>query len=99
MKKPELRRAYLALALLFGWLLSMRPAGVKAQEAEWQWQHPIPTGTTLLGVWGTSGSDLFVVGKIHSFKVLIDYFRDFRMIHESSKAAVILLLENSGLGN
>jgi hypothetical protein len=33
-----------------------------AQEPDWTWQNPLPQGNSLLGVWGSSGSDVFAVG-------------------------------------
>ena len=28
----------------------------------WEWQNPLPQGNPLFNVWGSSGSDMFVVG-------------------------------------
>jgi hypothetical protein len=51
-----------ALVMVAGLLLAVRPADVQAQGGGWQWQNPLPTGNTLFGVWGSSGSDVFAVG-------------------------------------
>ena len=54
----------IALALLLVvvmWLPTAGPA--HAAGGEWEWQNPYPTGNTLNGVWGSSGSDVFAVGE------------------------------------
>ena len=33
-----------------------------AVGGEWKWRNPIPQGNNLLGLWGSSGSDVFAVG-------------------------------------
>ena len=39
--------------LLFGF------GSTAAQAADWSWQNPLPQGNSALGVWGSSGSNVF----------------------------------------
>ena len=44
--------------LLFGF------GSTATQAADWSWQNPLPQGKSALGVWGSSGSNVFAVGEI-----------------------------------
>jgi hypothetical protein len=35
-----------------------------AQTLEWNWESPLPQGNHVYGCWGTSGSDIFLVGDL-----------------------------------
>jgi hypothetical protein len=49
-----------------GLLLAFWPAGAQAQAGGWEWLNPLPTGNTLSGVWGSSGSDVFALSRAGS---------------------------------
>ena len=53
--------------LLLGIPASGLPSLAKTAP-DWMWQNPLPTGNSLLQVWGGSGSDVFAVG--HSGTIL-----------------------------
>jgi uncharacterized repeat protein (TIGR01451 family) len=57
------RRVAVTLAMVAGVLLALGPATAQAQGAGWQWQNPLPQGNGLSGIWGSSGSDVFAVGR------------------------------------
>lgn len=44
-------------------LLVLCPAGAQAGGGEWEVEDPPPTTRTLQSVWGSSGSDVFAVGR------------------------------------
>ncbi len=53
----------MAAATLIAWSPSV-------QALEWNWESPLPQGNHIYGCWGTSGSNIFVVGDfgaIHHF--------------------------------
>ncbi|NIQ88703.1 MAG: hypothetical protein GWN93_06310, partial [Deltaproteobacteria bacterium] len=53
--------ATLALVVMACLLVAMWPADIQAQDEEWEWQ--MDTDYMLTGVWGSSGSDVFAVGR------------------------------------
>jgi hypothetical protein len=61
--KHRICRSAAATWVVVSLLLALEPAAVQAQCGEWQWQNPLPQGNTLRGVWGSSGSDVFAVGR------------------------------------
>jgi hypothetical protein len=63
MKRRRGRSAVLVWAVVAGLVLAIWPAGAQAQGGGWQWQNPLPGGNYLAAVWGTSGSEVFAVGR------------------------------------
>ena len=44
-------------------LLMLLNSSLVGAQAVWEWQNPLPQGNPLLGIWGSSGSDVFAVGE------------------------------------
>ncbi len=51
------------LTVLAALLAILCAVPVSGDSGEWEWQNPLPQGNDLNGVWGSSGSDVFAVGK------------------------------------
>ena len=53
----------LAAVVSLSFLLPLPASAATVVSADgWGWQNPLPQGNTLIGVWGSSFSDVFAVG-------------------------------------
>ena len=69
MTRPFNASTMLVVIILVALLLAGQPlltataTPAHAASNGWTWQNPLPQGDTLFGVWGSSGSDVFAVGR------------------------------------
>jgi len=62
MRKLRITSMMIVFALM---LLISPPFLIFRLVASWKWQNPLPQGNALIGVWGSSGSDVFAVWGSH----------------------------------